>query len=307
MTIDRSAIITTLQRPGTEAGPTGLNSDRSTPTGSTRTLAEHWPADGRRGAAKPSWPPAAGRSRTARSSRTARATGRPSCSTTTGVGQLRRHPRSTAGADTLGLEVKPAGQPTRGLLRRMKLGDFDITAASTGGAGVLRRLQLPGQRLRVPVGEKATLEPGPLVRPRDRRDHHGDGEHRRRGRAEGRWASGCRRSWWTRCRSARSTTTTTSSRSTRRRWTGWPTPDNFDHIPFVGMGPDPILTLLASSRRRAEHDDDGGTRRQPGAPGRQRAGGRRSARGAPRRSLIRRWGFLLRRLGFYLPRRRPRR
>jgi ABC-type transport system substrate-binding protein len=33
------------------------------------------------------------------------------------------------------------------------------------------------------------------------------------------------------------------------RWTGRPTPDGFDHIPFVGMGPDTILTLLGLQRR----------------------------------------------------------
>jgi peptide/nickel transport system substrate-binding protein len=240
MTVDRTAITTTLQRPGTESGPTGLNAtvyaDWINPE-----LADPWPVD-------------------AEAAKAELADG----GWTVEDGALVKDGESyrptilfnndwawgsyadimiNGWRDSLGIEVEPAGQPTAGYYDAMNLGDFDITAASTGGAGVYGVYSFLDSDFVVPVGESATLN-------------------------QGRWSN------------AEADEIIAAMESTddeaelkelglrmqelvvdevpfsplydnfyfveinAKRWSGWPTPDNFDHIPFVGMGPDLILTLL---------------------------------------------------------------
>ncbi|MFE7503711.1 ABC transporter substrate-binding protein [Promicromonospora sp. NPDC057488] len=240
MTVDRTAITTTLQRPDTESGPTGLNAtvyaDWINPE-----LADPWPVDveaAKAELADGGW--------------------------TVQDGALVKDGESykptilfnndwawgsyadimiNGWRDSLGIEVEPAGQPTAGYYDAMNLGDFDITAASTGGAGVYGVYGFLDSDFVVPVGESATLN-------------------------QGRWSN------------AEADEIIAAMESTddeaelkelglrmqdlvvdevpfsplydnfyfveinAKRWSGWPTPDNFDHIPFVGMGPDLILTML---------------------------------------------------------------
>ncbi|WP_329001877.1 ABC transporter substrate-binding protein [Kribbella sp. NBC_00709] len=246
LTIDRTAVVTTLQRPGTEAGPTGLSDQ----------LFADWLDPAYKGKVQKV-------DATAAKAELARG------GWTIENGALvkdgkRYQPSILFNSDwgwgnyadillntwkqTLGLQVKGAGQPSAGYYDKQNLGQFDLAAASTGGSGVYGVYRFLSSSFKVPIGKSATLNQGRWSDPQtdriiaamERTDNVGElkglGRQLQKIVVDDVPFSPIYNNFYFVDINA-------------TRWTGWPTPDNFDHIPFVGMGPDTILTMLKLQRR----------------------------------------------------------
>ncbi len=240
MTIDRTAVVTTLQRPGTEAGPTGLS--------------EQLYADWIRPEHLEVQPVAAD------DALAELAAGGWSVEDGALVKDGQSYPLSilfnadwgwnsyadilvNTWRDTLGLEVQPAGQPSAGYYDQQNLGTFDMVAATTGGAGVYGVYNFLSSAFLMPIGESASLNAGrwndpetdAIITEMERTD---DVEQLRElGRQlqdivvdEVPFSPIYNNYWFVDINAT--------------RWSNWPTPESFDHIPFIGMGPDMTLTLL---------------------------------------------------------------
>ncbi|MGZ0152247.1 ABC transporter substrate-binding protein [Kribbella sp. WER1] len=241
LTVDRTAVVTTLQRPGTEAGPTGLSdqlfADWLDPA--YKGQVQKVDADAAKAElAKGGW--------------------------TIDNGALvkdgkRYQPSILFNADwgwgsyadilintwkrTLGLTVKSAGQPSAGYYDKQNLGQFDIAASSTGGASVYGVYRFLSSQYLTPIGKSATLDQGrwndpetdKIIKSMERTDNVDElktlGKQLQKIVVDEVPFSPIYNNFYFIDINA-------------TRWTGWPTPEKFDAIPFAGMGPDTITTLL---------------------------------------------------------------
>jgi peptide/nickel transport system substrate-binding protein len=246
LTVDRTAVVTTLQRPGTEAGPTGLSeqlfADWLDPA--YKGKVQKVDADAAKAElAKGGW--------------------------TVDNGALvkdgkRYQPSILFNADwgwgnyadilintwkqTLGLQVKSAGQPSAGYYDKQNLGQFDLAASSTGGASVYGVYRSLSSQYLTPIGKSATLDQGrwndpetdKIIKAMERTENLDElktlGKQLQKIVVDEVPFSPIYNNFYF-----------IDINSTR--WTGWPTPEKFDSIPFAGMGPDTILTLLSLQRR----------------------------------------------------------
>ncbi|MEV0778472.1 ABC transporter substrate-binding protein [Streptomyces sp. NPDC050433] len=245
MTIPRKDIVTTLERPGTEAGPTGLVDevfgDAILPeyrhkvqpvdaAGAQKELAlsgfkvqgGKLVKDGKSYAPKLSfnqdygWDPYANIM----------------------IRSWQKH---------LGITVKPAGAPSANLFEQQQAGDFDLTINFTIGAGIGGIYSALSGRAHRPLGEKAATnfgrwkDPatdaalGKLLGSNDPKVTKSAGDELQKTLAEQVPYSPIYNSYWFIAINA-------------SHWEGWPTSENFDHVPFPGLGPDTTLTLLDLKR-----------------------------------------------------------
>ncbi|MGW7684121.1 ABC transporter substrate-binding protein [Kribbella sp. NPDC054772] len=246
LTIDRTAVVTTLQRPGTEAGPTGLSEQ----------LFADWLDPAYKGKVQKVDPDAA---------KAELAKGGWTVDNGALVKDGKRYqPSILFNSDwgwgnyadilintwkkTLGLQVKSAGQPSAGYYDKQNLGQFDLVAASTGGSGVYGVYRFLSSQYLTPIGKSATLNQGrwndpqtdaivaAMQRTDDVEQLNTLGRQLQKIVVDKVPFSPIYNNFYFVDINA-------------TRWTGWPAPDNFEHIPFVGMGPDTILTMLKLQRR----------------------------------------------------------
>jgi peptide/nickel transport system substrate-binding protein len=245
MTIPRADIVTTLNRPGTEAGPTGLvdlvYKDWLKPE--YRGKVQQMDAEGaKRELAAGGWTVTDG---------TLVKDGKayePTISFNQDFGWAAYADiMVNSWKSALGLRVKPAGAPGANLYESQQLGEFDLTIVATGGAGVSGVYSMLAGRAAKPIGKKAATNPGRW------RDAKTDAVLAKMlGTADaGRLKqyaqemqsivvdqvpfSPIYNSYWFVAVNA-------------KRWTGWPTPEEFTHVPFPGLGPDCTMTLMSLKR-----------------------------------------------------------
>ncbi|WP_326609134.1 ABC transporter substrate-binding protein [Streptomyces scopuliridis] len=241
MTIPRKDIVTTLQRPGTEAGPTGLvdelYADAILPE--FRGKVQQVDAEGARKELALSGFEVKG-------------------------GKLVKDGKSYApelsfnqdfGWDPyanimirswekhLGIKVKSVGAPSANLFEQQQTGAFDLTISTTFGAGVATVYSALSGRAYRPLGEKAATNfgrwqdkttdaaIGRLLGSDDPAVTTSAGHELQKIVAEQVPYSPIYNSYWFIAINA-------------EHWTGWPAPDNFSFVPFPGLGPDATLTLL---------------------------------------------------------------
>ncbi|WP_205629479.1 ABC transporter substrate-binding protein [Jiangella muralis] len=240
MTIDRTAVVTTLQRPGSEAAPTGLSEQlyaewispehlEVQPVAADDALAElaagGWTVeDGALVKDGQSYPLTI------------------LFNADWGWGSYADILINTW-RDTLGLEVQPAGQPNAGYYDQQSTGTFDMVAATTGGAGVYGVYNFLSSSFVMPIGESASLNAGrwndpetdeiitAMERTEDVEELKALGQQLQDIVVDEVPFSPIYNNYWFIDINA-------------TRWTNWPTPESFDHIPFIGLGPDLTLTLL---------------------------------------------------------------
>ncbi|QLD11487.1 ABC transporter substrate-binding protein [Microbacterium oleivorans] len=242
LSIPRSDITATLNRPGTEAGPTGL----------VDQIYADWIAPEYRGAVQ-DVDAAAAQAALAVSGFTV----------VDGAlekdGQ-RYSPRLSFNQDfgwnayadiminswksVLGLSVAPAGAPGAALYDQQKTGDFDLTIATTGGAGVYGVYGFLDSRYVEPLGTAAATNIGrwndpetdrilsDMTRAADEDTLRSLGQEMQRIVVDEVPFSPLYNSYWFVDVNA-------------TYWTGWPTPDDFDAVPFPSLGPDTVRTLLS--------------------------------------------------------------
>ncbi|GAA4781819.1 ABC transporter substrate-binding protein [Microbacterium gilvum] len=146
--------------------------------------------------------------------------------------------------EVLGLSVTPAGAPGATLYDQQKTGDFDLTIATTGGAGVYGVYSFLDSRYVEPIGTAAATNVGrwddpetdevlaAMTRAADETKMRELGERMQRIVVEEVPFSPLYNSYWFVDVNA-------------SNWTGWPTPEDFDAVPFPSLGPDTIRTLLS--------------------------------------------------------------
>ncbi|MFE2493288.1 ABC transporter substrate-binding protein [Streptomyces scopuliridis] len=241
MTIPRKDIVTTLQRPGTEAGPTGLVDEiyadvilpeyrgkvqQVDAEGASKELAlsgfevrgGKLVKDGKSYAPRLSfnqdfgWDPYANMM----------------------VRSWEQH---------LGIKVRSVGAPGANLFDQQQSGDFDLTITTTGGAGVAGVYSALSSRAYRPLGEKAATNFGrwkdkstdaaidTLLSSDDPTVTKSAGYELQKIVAEQVPYSAIYNSYWFIAINA-------------EHWSGWPTPEHFSYVPFPGLGPDTTLTLL---------------------------------------------------------------
>lgn len=242
LSIPRSDITATLNRPGTEAGPTGL----------VDQIYADWIAPEYRGVVQEVDAPAAQAALAA-------------SGFTVVDGALekdgqRYSPRLSFNQDfgwnayadiminswksVLGLSVAPAGAPGATLYDQQKTGDFDLTIATTGGAGVYGVYGFLDSRYVEPLGTAAATNIGrwndpetdrilsDMTRAADQESLRSLGQEMQRIVVDEVPFSPLYNSYWFVDVNA-------------THWTGWPTPDDFDAVPFPSLGPDTVRTLLS--------------------------------------------------------------
>jgi peptide/nickel transport system substrate-binding protein len=245
MTVPRTQIVTTLGRPGTEAGPTGLvdqiyekeilpqyrgKVQQVDGAGALRELAlsgftvqgGRLVKDGRSFAPKLSydtdygWDPYANM-------------------------MIRSWQK------LLGISVTPVGAPGANLYEQQQVGAFDLTISTTGGAGLAGVYSALSSSAYVPIGQKAVTNLG-------------------------RWKDAATDAAIVKLESTNDPTVIQEAADTLEtivaeqvpyspiyesywfvlinadNWTGWPTPEKFSYVPYLGLGPDSTLTLLNMKR-----------------------------------------------------------
>lgn len=241
MTIPRTDIVTTLQRPGTEAGPTGLvdqiygdvilpryrgKVQQVDAEGAKRELAlsgyevkgGKLVKDGTSYAPKLSfnqdfgWDPYANMM----------------------VRSWQQH---------LGIKAKAVGAPGANLYEQQQTGAFDLTISTSGGAGLAGVYSALSSKAYQPLGKTAATNFGRwrdpatdaaisrLLSSDDPAVTRSAGEQMQQIVAEQVPYSPIYNSYW-------------FVLINSERWTGWPTTDHFSYVPFPGSGPDATLTLL---------------------------------------------------------------
>ncbi|NGO79330.1 ABC transporter substrate-binding protein [Streptomyces sp. YC504] len=142
----------------------------------------------------------------------------------------------------LGLEVKSAGAPGANLFEQQQTGEFDLTISTTGGAGVAGLYSALSSRAHRPLGEKTATNFGrwkddatdaaleELQGSNDPGTTKSAAQKLQKIVAEQVPYSPVYDSFWFVAVNA-------------KRWTGWPTPENFSAVPMLGLGPDATLTL----------------------------------------------------------------
>ncbi|WP_243226092.1 ABC transporter substrate-binding protein [Microbacterium sp. CIAB417] len=144
----------------------------------------------------------------------------------------------------LGITVTPAGAPGATLYEQQKAGDFDLTIATTGGAGVYGVYSFLDSRYVEPIGTPAATNIGRWNDPETDEVLAGmtqaaDEETMKSLALEMQRIvvnevpfTPLYNSYWFVDVNA-------------SNWTGWPTPEDFTAVPFPSLGPDTILTLLS--------------------------------------------------------------
>ncbi|SDJ58125.1 ABC transporter substrate-binding protein [Streptomyces indicus] len=147
----------------------------------------------------------------------------------------------------LGLTVKSTGAPGANLFEQQQTGDFDLTISTTGGAGVAGLYSALSSRAYRPLGEKAATNFGrwkdgrteaAIARMQGTNDPaviESAAHELQRIVAEQVPFSPIYNSYWFVAVNA-------------KRWTGWPTPENFTAVPMLGLGPDATRTLQSLKR-----------------------------------------------------------
>ncbi|CAL4859108.1 ABC transporter substrate-binding protein [Microbacterium sp. MM2322] len=144
----------------------------------------------------------------------------------------------------LGVTVAPAGAPGATLYDQQKTGDFDLTIATTGGAGVYGVYGFLDSRYVEPLGTAAATNIGrwddpetdailtKMTEASDEDTVKDLGMQMQKIVVDEVPFSPLYNSYWFVDVNA-------------TNWTGWPTPDDFDAVPFPSLGPDTIRTLLS--------------------------------------------------------------
>ncbi len=144
----------------------------------------------------------------------------------------------------LGVTVAPAGAPGATLYDQQKTGDFDLTIATTGGAGVYGVYGSLDSRYVEPLGTAAATNIGrwddpetdailtQMTEASDEATMKDLGMQMQQIVVDEVPFSPLYNSYWFVDVNA-------------TNWTGWPTPDDFDAVPFPSLGPDTIRTLLS--------------------------------------------------------------
>ena len=241
MTIPRTDIVATLQRPGTEAGPTGLvdalYSKEILPQ--YRGKVQQVDADGaRQELAQSGYQVVNGN--LVKDGKTYS----PKLSFNTDYGwgpyadiMIRSWQK------VLGLTVAPAGAPSANLYQEQQTGAFDLTISTTGGAGMSGVYSALSSKAYLPLGQKAATN-------------------------YGRWKDAATDAAIHDLQSSNDPTVTQKASETLQQivaeqvpyspiyasywfvpinashWTNWPTPEKFSYVPFPGMPADTTLTLL---------------------------------------------------------------
>lgn len=246
LTIPRTDIVATLNRPGTEAGPTGLADQ----------VYGDWLREEYRDA-DPAVDVAAARKALADGGFTVR------------NGALVKGGRSFtptlsfnqdygwgAYADiivnswqkTFGLTVRTVGVPSVNLYEQQQLGDFDLTVAEIGGPGVFATYAGFNSKYTKSLGQKASSNFGRFSDPAldaavsamartDDEDELKDlARDVQKVVVEQVPFAPIYNSYW-------------FVDINSKRWGGWPTPDEFDRVPFPELGPDTTRTLLGLTPR----------------------------------------------------------
>ncbi|HTJ67597.1 MAG TPA: ABC transporter substrate-binding protein [Actinospica sp.] len=241
MTIPRTEIVTTLGRPGTEAGPTGLVDQIYSKEILPQYRGKVQQVDGA-GAMK----------ELALSGFTVQGgklvkdgkTYSPKLSYNTDYGwDPYANMMIRSWQKLLGITVAAAGAPGANLLQQQQTGDFDLTISTTGGAGVAGVYSELSSKAYLPIGQKAS------------------GNY-------GRWKDAATDAAVATLQSSNDATAIQDAADTletivaeqvpyspiyesywfvlinAKHWSGWPTPANFTYVPFLGMGPDSTMTLL---------------------------------------------------------------
>lgn len=144
----------------------------------------------------------------------------------------------------LGIEVRPAGAPGATLYDEQQTGQFDLTIGTTGGAGVYGVYSFLHSRYAVPIGEAAATNVGRWNDPEtdaaieamavasSEEELKTAAQDVQRIVVDEVPFSPIYNSYWFVDINASD-------------WTGWPTPEDFDAVPFPSLGPDTIRTLMA--------------------------------------------------------------
>ncbi|ACQ80973.1 extracellular solute-binding protein family 5 [Beutenbergia cavernae DSM 12333] len=145
--------------------------------------------------------------------------------------------------ENLGLEVAPAGSPGAALLEQQQLGDFDITINTAGGSSVFGAFSGLSSEYVLPEGEQAAANFGrwddaatdevleQMAATADEAELRELGYEMQRIVVDDVPFSPIYASYWFININATS-------------WTGWPTPEDFEYVPFPQLGPATTLTLL---------------------------------------------------------------
>lgn len=242
LSIPRSDITATLNRPGTEAGPTGLVDE----------IYEEWIAPEYRGVVQEVDEDAAKAALAASGYEVVDGALVKDGQTFTPRLSFNQDFGWNAYADiminswqkVLGISVAPAGAPGATLYDQQKTGEFDLTIATTGGAGVYGVYSFLDSRYAEPIGTSAATNIG-------------------------RWNDPETDEILTGMTQASDVETMKSLALDMQKivvdevpftplynsywfvdvnasnWTGWPTPEDFTAVPFPSLGPDTVLTLLS--------------------------------------------------------------
>ncbi|MFD4768725.1 ABC transporter substrate-binding protein [Streptomyces niveus] len=143
----------------------------------------------------------------------------------------------------LGITVKQVGAPSANLYEQQQAGDFDLTINFTIGGGVAGVYSGLSSRAHRPLGEKAATNfgrwndqatdtsLGKLLGSNEPAVTKTAAEELQRIVADQVPYSPIYNSYWFIAINA-------------SHWAGWPTPERFSHVPFPGLGPDATLTLM---------------------------------------------------------------
>ncbi|SFF77893.1 peptide/nickel transport system substrate-binding protein [Actinacidiphila alni] len=241
MTIPRKDIVTTLQRPGTEAGPTGLVDeiyrDVILPEYRGKVQAVD-PAAAQKELALSGYQVKGGKLVKDGKSYS------PKLSFNQDFGwDPYANMMTRSWEQHLGIKVKTVGAPGANLYEQQQTGAFDLTISTSGGAGVAGVYSALSSRAFRPLGQTAATNFGrwkdtatdaaitKLLSSDDPAVTKSAGEQLQRVVAEQVPFSPIYNSYWFVLINA-------------QHWTGWPTPDHFSYVPFPGLGPDTTLTLL---------------------------------------------------------------
>ncbi|MER8071221.1 ABC transporter substrate-binding protein [Streptomyces sp. NPDC094034] len=241
MTIPRKDIVTTLQRPGTEAGPTGLvdevYADDILPE-YRHKVQELDAGEARKELALGGFEVKGGELVKDGTSYTPRLSFNQDFGWDPYANIMIRSWKKH-----LGIEVKSVGAPSANLYEQQQTGDFDLSINLTGGAGVAGIYSALSSRAYRPLGETAAANIGrwkdgatdaaieKLLETQDPAVARSAGHELQKIVAEQVPYSPIYNSYWFIAISA-------------DHWAGWPTPEDFDYVPFPGLGPDTTLTLL---------------------------------------------------------------
>jgi peptide/nickel transport system substrate-binding protein len=149
---------------------------------------------------------------------------------------------------TFGLTVKTVGVPSVNLYEQQQLGDFDMTVAEIGGPGVFATYAGFNSKYTKPLGQKAPANFGRFTDPdldaaiQAMAGTDDEGELKDLAKDAQKvvvdqvpFAPIYNSYWFININS--------------KRWTGWPTLDGFDRVPFPDLGPDATRTLLGLTPR----------------------------------------------------------